>query len=73
MTKPLRRITHSPKSDGLNTCPTVLAEGELDVILQGYELDEETRRTLNIPAGENAIRMPKTLYLEGARRLAEGA
>lgn len=44
-----------------------------DVILQGHDLDAGTRQRLGIPAGENAIRMPRALYLEGARRVAEGA
>jgi hypothetical protein len=46
--------------------------GTDDMVLQGYELDADTRRRLNIPEGENAIVMPKALYLEGARRVAEG-
>jgi hypothetical protein len=37
-----------------------------EVVLQGYELDTETRRMLNIPEGENAVRMPKDVYLNGA-------
>lgn len=47
--------------------------GESDVILQGPKLDAGTRARLNIPEGEDAIVMPKALYLEGARRAAEGA
>jgi hypothetical protein len=52
-------------SDGLNSCPTVFELGD-EVVLQGYELDTETRRMLNIPEGENAVRMPKDVYLSGA-------
>ena len=72
MSKRLRKIAGTPGSDGINSCPTVLELGDDEVVLQGYDLDGETRRELNIPAGENAIKMPKALYLEGARRLAEG-
>lgn len=46
---------------------------ETEVILQGSKLDAETRARLNIPEEEDVIVMPKALYLEGARRVAEGA
>lgn len=69
----LYKIAGTPGSDGLNSCPTVLALGEDEVVLQGYDLDDDTRRELKIPEGENAIRMPKSLYLEGAKRVSEGA
>jgi hypothetical protein len=72
MGKRLRKIAGTSGSDDLNSCPTVLELGEDEVVLQGYELDDETRRMLNIPAGENAVRMPKELYLRSARRLVEG-
>jgi len=52
-------------SDGLSSCPTVFELGD-EVVLQGYELDDETRRMLNIPEGENAVRMPKDVYVRGA-------
>jgi hypothetical protein len=71
--KRLYKIAGSPNSDDLNSCPTVIGFGESDVILQDPKLDAETRARLNIPEGEDAIVMPKTLYLEGARRVAEGA
>jgi len=66
----LWKIAGSPDSDGLNSCPTVIGFGDDDVILQGATLDAETRQRLNIPEGEDAIVMPRTLYLEGARRIA---
>lgn len=69
--KRLRKIVGTDGSDGLNTCPTVIELGDHEVVLQGYELDDSTRRQLNIPPGESAVRMPKVLYLEGARRLTE--
>jgi hypothetical protein len=72
MSERLWKIAGTPGSDGLNTCPTVIGLGDDEMVLQGGELDGELRRTLNIPAGENAIRMPKSLYLDGARRLSEG-
>jgi hypothetical protein len=72
MGKPLRKIAGTAGSDSLNSCPTVIGLGEDDVVLQGYQLDAETRRRLNIPEGEDAVMMPKALYLEGAKRLAEG-
>lgn len=72
MNKPLRKITGTDGSDSLNSCPTVIGLGDDDVVLQGYKLDAETRHRLNIPEGEDAIVMPRELYLRGARRLAEG-
>lgn len=72
MSKRLRKIAGTSGSDSLNSCPTVIGLGDDDVVLQGYTLDAETRRRLSIPDGEDAIMMPKALYLEGARRLAEG-
>jgi hypothetical protein len=67
----LRKIVGSPGSDGLNSCPTVMGYGEEQVVLQGYELTDDLRRRLNIPVGEGAVVMPRAMYLEGARRLAE--
>ena len=72
MSKRLRKIAGTSGSDSLNSCPTVIGLGDDDVVLQGYTLDAETRRRLSIPDGEDAIMMPKALYLEGARRLADG-
>jgi hypothetical protein len=71
MSKPLRKIAGTSGSDSLNSCPTVIGLGDHDVVLQGYKLDADTRRRLNIPEGEDAIVMPKELYLRGAKRLAE--
>jgi hypothetical protein len=70
--KELWKIAGPPGSDSLNSCPTVIGFGDDEVILQGKKLDAETRRRLNIPEGEDAVVMPKDLYLRGARRLAEG-
>ena len=55
MSKPLRKIAGTDGSDSLNSCPTVIGLGDDDVVLQGYKLDTETRRRLNIPEGEDAI------------------
>ena len=71
MSKRLWKIAGSPDSDSLNSCPTVIGFGDDEVILQGYRLDAETRHRLAIPEGEDAIVMPRALYLEGARRAAE--
>jgi len=68
----LRKIVGSPDSDGLNSCPTVIGFGEDQVVLQGYTISNELRRDLNIPAGEDAVIMPRAMYVEGARRIAEG-
>lgn len=73
MAERLYKIAGTPGSDGLNSSPTVMGLGDNDVVVQGYRLDAETRRRLNIPEGEDAIVMPRTLYVEGARRVAEGA
>ena len=67
----LRKIAGTPGSSGLTSCPTVLALGDDEVALVGYELDEQARSLMDFPEGENVIRMPKSLYLEGARRLME--
>jgi hypothetical protein len=72
MAERLYKIAGTPGSDGLNSCPTVIGLGDNDVVLQGYRLDAETRHRLNIPEGEDAIVMPRALYVEGARRVAEG-
>jgi hypothetical protein len=60
--------------DTARTCPTVVDDGD-DVVVIGYELDEETRRQLSIPAGEIGARIPKTVFRQGAARLdqLEGA
>jgi hypothetical protein len=72
MRKRLWKIAGTPGSSDLNSCPTVIGLGEDDVILQGKKPSATTRRRLKIPRGEDAIVMPKELYLRGARNLAEG-
>jgi hypothetical protein len=67
-----RKLAGTAGSDGLNTCPTVIdVIGDEVVILQGIELSADERRRLNIPEGENAIRMPKEMFVRGARKLME--
>jgi hypothetical protein len=68
-----RKLAGSPGSDGLNTCPTIIevVDSEDLIIVQGQQLDAETRRKLNIPDGEDAVVVPKDLYLRGAHRLTE--
>jgi hypothetical protein len=70
--KRLWKIAGTPGSDGLNSCPTVIGFGDDEVILQARVLDAEMRRHLAIPEGEDAVIMPRDLYLRGARRLMEG-
>lgn len=70
--KQLYKIAGTDGSDSLNSCPTVIGFGDDDVILQGPKLDAGTRRRLNIPEGEDAIVMPRELYLRGAKRVADG-
>lgn len=70
--KRLWKIAGTPGSDSLNSCPTVIGFGDDEVILQGGKLDAETRRRLNIPDGEDAIVMPRELYLRGARQVTDG-
>lgn len=72
MGKPMRKIAGTAGSDSLNSCPTVIGFGDDEVIVQGGKLDTETRRRLNIPDGEDAIVMPRELYMRGASRLADG-
>lgn len=71
--KRLWKIAGTPGSDGLTSCPTVVGLGDDEVILVGSKLDAATRRRLSIPEGEDAVVMPRELYLRGARRLTEGA
>lgn len=71
MRKRLWKIAGTAGSTGLNSCPTVIGFGEEDVILQGKKLPATTRRRLKIPRGEDAIVMPRELYLRGASNLTE--
>ena len=48
----------------------IIDDGD-NLVLQGYKLDDATRRTLGIPDGEDAIVMPKNVFLRGARRMTE--
>jgi hypothetical protein len=75
MAKHLYKIAGTPGSDGINSCPTVLGEAGdgVNVIVQGYELDSETAGALGIPAGETAVRIPRSVLLDAAGRLTEGA
>jgi len=52
--------------------PGVFEEGE-DVVVQGYEIGAETRAQLRLGTDESAVRLPRKLILDAARRLAEGA
>jgi hypothetical protein len=67
----LWKIAGTPGSSDLNSCPTVIGLGDDDVILQGKRLTRRLRRRLGIPRGEDAVVMPKDLYLRGARNLME--
>jgi hypothetical protein len=72
MEQQFRRLAGTSGSDGLNTCPTVIEVVDSpEVIVQGRQLDAETRRRLNIPEGEDAVWVPKELYLRGANSLTE--
>lgn len=68
-----RKLAGTPGSDGLNSCPTVIEVVDRDdiVVLQGMKLDADMRRELNIPEGEDAVIMPKDIYLRGAQTLTE--
>lgn len=70
--KRLWKIAGTPGSDGLTSCPTVLGFGDDEVILVGRKLDAGTRGRLGIPEGEDAVVMPRELYMRGAGALAEG-
>lgn len=75
------------QSDGMSGCPTVIdVAGTPDVIVQGYDLDPKTRKRLGLrgrwallqalirgvrPLDENAVRLPKSVYLQGAEGLTE--
>lgn len=73
MSKHLYKIAGPDGSDGLNSCPTVMGivgDGD-NLVLQGYKLDNETRQALRIPDGEDAIVMPRNVFVRGARRMTE--
>ena len=72
MRKRLWKIAGTRGSNGLNSCPTVIGFGAELVILQGKKLDAATRKRLNIPDDEDAVMMPRELYLRGARNLESG-
>ncbi|MDH6131725.1 hypothetical protein P3T37_001099 [Kitasatospora sp. MAA4] len=52
------------------TCPTVYSvDGTGDLIVQGYVVDDtEALETIQLPAGETAVRIPASLI----RRIASG-
>jgi hypothetical protein len=70
----LYKIAGPGGSSGLNSCPTVIGEvgDDVNVIVQGYILDSETLDELGIPAGETAARIPRSILLAAAGKLAEG-
>ncbi|WP_261575481.1 hypothetical protein [Frankia gtarii] len=57
--------------DDVQTCPGVFVEGD-DVVVQGYEIGGDTRAQLTLAADETAVRLPRQLILDAARRLTEG-
>jgi len=88
MTQYLFKIAGTSGSDGLNGCPTlmgvsdtdlggqptapVLDVGDGDLVVQGFKLSPGDRAALGIPDGEDAVRVPRAIILDGARRLTEG-
>lgn len=71
MSKRLRKIVGIDGSSGITSSPTVLALGDDEVALVGYKVDGQTRSQMDFPDSEDVVRMPRSLYLEGARRLME--
>lgn len=71
--KRYRKLAGSDGSSGLNTCPTVLDEEAFptEALVQGYVISDAERERLAIPAGEDAVRIPKDVLLRAARRLME--
>jgi hypothetical protein len=41
-------------------CPKILQHGD-DVVVTGYLLDNDTRARLQLPQGEDAIRLPRQI------------
>jgi hypothetical protein len=61
----LRQVAGPGTCDDIETCPKVFVE-DGEAVVQGYEINTETRDQLNLPAGENAVRLPQTVILEAA-------
>lgn len=55
---------------GMNGCPTVYATDTRDLVIQGDEVDEETRASLeNLLAGESAVVIKRDVVEEALRKL----
>lgn len=55
---------------GMNGCPTVYATDTRDLVIQGDEVDAETRAGLeNLLAGESAVIIKRDVVEEALRRL----
>ncbi len=54
-------------SCGCGKCPTVYKTESGDTVVQGYRLSDEERSTLDIPTGEEMIRLPAEFF-EGMLR-----
>lgn len=50
------------------SCPTIYAGEDGDLLVQGYRTPE-TRQQVVIPAGEDIVRIPRSVLLEAAARL----
>jgi hypothetical protein len=58
--------------DDIETCPKVFDDGE-HAVVQGDMVDAATRGHLHLGPGETAVRLPRRLILDAARRLTENA
>jgi hypothetical protein len=74
MAKRLYKIAGTPGSSGINSSPTVIGEegNDVDVIVWGPSLDGEAAARLSEtgPVHESGVRIPRSVLLEAAARLA---
>ena len=54
---------------GRSSCPTVYLERDRDLVVQGEQVDSETLARLDVPPGENAVRIPAEVLLRALEEL----
>jgi hypothetical protein len=50
-------------------CPTIYETDSGSFVIQGFQIDKDTRSQLPIPDGEDAVEIPKELLIEALKKV----
>lgn len=52
------KVIHSTINCAESTCPTIYQDDQGNFVIQGFILKNEIKKSINIPEGEDAIKVP---------------